>query len=164
MNSNQRHAYLVFLSMKGMDWFIFSLVVTVLDLYLATEVIRDPFRLMLIGTSLTATIILLEIPTGLVADTYGRKLSVIIGYALIGCAAIIVGTFQRYEIILLSQVIWGADFTFISGAGDAWIADEIGEEKLGAAYLRGSQISQIVLLIGIPVSTAFGTRTVNLPY
>jgi DHA3 family tetracycline resistance protein-like MFS transporter len=33
--------------------------------------------------------------------------------------------------VLLSQVIWGIGWTFISGAHDAWIADEIGPDNAG---------------------------------
>jgi DHA3 family tetracycline resistance protein-like MFS transporter len=107
--------------------------------------------------------LLLEIPTGVVADVYSRRLSVIIGFTMIGIGAIVEGVFQILELILLSQLIMGVGVTFISGALDAWIADEIGEERVGQAYLRGSQVGQVAFLIGIPISTALGTIALNIP-
>ena len=38
--------------------------------------------------------------------------------------------------MLAAQVIWGLGATFISGALEAWIADEVGEERAGHAYLN----------------------------
>jgi DHA3 family tetracycline resistance protein-like MFS transporter len=117
----------------------------------------------LIWTVFTTTTLLFEIPTGVVADVYSRRLSVIIGYAIIGIGTIVEGVFQVFVLVLLSQVVGGVGLTFISGAQDAWIADEIGEERVGHAYMRGSQVGQVAFLIGIPISTALGTIALNIP-
>jgi MFS transporter, DHA3 family, tetracycline resistance protein len=114
-------------------------------------------------TTLTATVLLFEIPTGVVADVYSRRLSVIIGFVLIGIGALIEGTFQVLEWILLAQVIWGIGFTFVSGARDAWIVDEIGQEPIGMVFLRGTQISRLSYMAGIPISTILGVVGLNLP-
>ena len=42
----------------------------------------DVFQLVFLGTVLEATVFLFEIPTGVVADVYSRRLSVIIGIAM----------------------------------------------------------------------------------
>jgi DHA3 family tetracycline resistance protein-like MFS transporter len=54
-------------------------------------------------------------------------------------------------------------YTFTSGATEAWIADEVGEERAGDAYLRGSQAARAGALVAIPISVALGTVTVRLP-
>ena len=163
MKRHRLDAFTVYLIMTGADWLIYSLFSTVVYVYLATYVTDDPFQLVLIWTFFTTTTLLFEIPTGIVADVYSRRLSVIIGYAMLGIGAIIEGVFQIFELVLLAQVVWGVGFTFISGASDAWIADEIGEERVGHAYLRGSQLGQVAFLIGIPISTALGTIALNIP-
>jgi DHA3 family tetracycline resistance protein-like MFS transporter len=48
-------------------------------------------------------------------------------------------------------------------ATQAWIVDEIGEERAGEAFLRGSQAGQAGGLIAIPISIALGSVTVRLP-
>ncbi len=163
MKIRKRNAYTIYLIMSGAEWLIYSLFSAVAYVYLATCVTDDPFRLVFISTVFTVTILLFEIPTGVVADVYSRRLSVIIGFALMGVGAVIEGGFQVYELVLFSQVMWSIGFTFISGARDAWITDEIGEEKVGQAYIRSSQVSQIAFLIGIPIGTALGTIALNLP-
>jgi len=158
-----RDAYKIYLAIHGIEWFLDSLFATVVFVYRATYITNDPFQLTLIEVVFTVTLILSEIPTGVVADVFSRRLSVILGFVLTGIAALLQGAFPVFEIMLVSQVVWAVGFTFISGAKDAWIADEIGEEKAGKAYLRGSQISQVALLIGIPIATALGTIALNLP-
>jgi DHA3 family tetracycline resistance protein-like MFS transporter len=158
-----RDAYKIYLAITGIEWFLDSLFITVYFVYLATQVTNDPFQLTLIEVVFTVTLFLCEIPTGILADLFSRRLSVIIGFALIGIAALFMGAVQSLGAILISQVIWALGFTFISGAKDAWITDEIGAEKAGKAYLRSSQISQVGLLVGIPIATALGTIALNLP-
>lgn len=163
MKRKRLDAYSLYLIMSAAEWLIFSLFDVVVFIYLAEQVTSDPFQLVFIHTVFTMTSILFEIPTGLVADVYSRKLSVIIGYILIGLAALLEGGIPVYGWVILAQVLWGIGHTFISGAQDAWIADEVGEERVSQAYMQGSQVGQIAFLIGIPIGTALATISLQLP-
>ncbi len=74
------------------------------------------------------------------------------------------GTFQIFFVILAAQIIWGIGYTFISGAQDAWLADEIGEEKLTPTYLRASQLAQVATLAGIVINVSLASIQLNLPF
>jgi len=163
MLKSTNDAYKIYLTITGVEWFLDSLFATVVFIYRATQISSDPFQLTLIEMVFTVTLILAEVPTGIIADVFSRRLSVIMGFVFTGIAALLQGAFPTLVMMLFSQVIWAIGFTFISGAKDAWIADEIGDEKVGKAYLRGSQISQAALLIGIPIATALGTIALNIP-
>ncbi len=163
MNERGRKALIIYSAMTGTDWLIFSLYSTVVFVYRATYITDDPFQLSLIWTAFTVMALLFEIPTGVVADVYSRRLSIIIGFSLIGVAALIEGVFQVFELAVLAQVIWGIGFTFTSGARDAWVADEVGQEHVSRAFMRSSQVAQITQLVGIPVGTALGTVALNTP-
>ena len=163
MNKKRLNAYTIYLIMVGAEWLIYSVFSAVVYIYLAEQVTGDPFQLVFIYTVFTLTSILFEIPTGLVADVYSRRLSVIIGYVLIGLGALVEGGFQIYGLVLFAQVLWGIGHTFISGAQDAWIADEVGEEKVSQAYMQGSQVGQAAFLIGIPIGTGLATISLQLP-
>lgn len=65
--------------------------------------------------------------------------------------------------ILLAQVLWGIGITFTSGAQEAWVADELGVDRAGAAYLRGSQVGRAGGLLGLASSVALGQLRLNLP-
>ena len=84
--------YTVYLILQSGAALIFSLIFTVSQLYYVTIVRMDPLQLVLAGTILEATVFLFEIPTGVLADVKSRRLSVIIGYALVGVGFIVEGT------------------------------------------------------------------------
>ena len=59
----------------------------------------NPLQLVLLGTALEGSVFLFEIPTGVVADVYSRRLSVIIGYTLVGFGMLFEGAFQIFVTI-----------------------------------------------------------------
>ena len=77
-------AYLVYLSMEGGMSFFLSGIFAANLIYQVTTVGLNPLQLVLVGTVLEATAFLCEVPTGVVADVYSRRLSIIIGYLMIG--------------------------------------------------------------------------------
>ena len=108
----------------------FAMMFTVTSLYEVTVAGLTPVQLILVGTTLEISAFVFEVPTGIVADVYSRKLSVIIGYILMGLGFLVEGFFPFFVPILLAQVIWGLGYTFTSGATQAWITDEIGDPCL----------------------------------
>ncbi len=135
---------------------------TVLAVYYITVAGLDPLQLVLVGTVVEATAFLCEVPTGVVADTYSRRLSVVIGVAL-GGLAFLVGLVPVFAVILVAQVLHGIAWTFISGAHQAWIADEVGEERVGAIYLRAAQVALVARLGGIFLSVVLASLHLALP-
>ena len=73
-----------------------------------------------------AAVFLFEIPTGVVADTYSRRLSLIIGFIGMGTAWMLVGLVSAPWLIIALWAFWGLSYTFTSGAYEAWITDEVG--------------------------------------
>jgi MFS transporter, DHA3 family, tetracycline resistance protein len=156
-------AYKVYLFMDGATALLFSMIFTASSVYQVTVAGLTPLQLVLVGTVLEATVFLFEVPTGVVADVYSRRLSIIIGMFLIGLGFIIEGSFPLFWMILLAQLFWGVGFTFTSGANQAWITDEIGEAAAGKAFLRSNQVGNLTALLGIGAGMALGNLYVNLP-
>lgn len=73
--------------------------------------------------------LIFEIPTGAIADIFGRKLSVILGYFLAGMSIFLVMFFTNYYTLLLLFFIRGAVETLVSGAEEAWIVDLLKHKK-----------------------------------
>lgn len=155
--------YAVYLTMRGWAALLESMWLTIVLLYHATVITTDPLQLVLIGVVLEASVFLFEIPTGLFADTLGRRRSMITGFTITGIAFIIEGAFPHFSTVLLAAFLTGLGFTFYSGASDAWIADEIGLDQANQAYLRGTQISLATALIGTAIAIPLGSIQLNLP-
>jgi DHA3 family tetracycline resistance protein-like MFS transporter len=155
--------FVVYMILQFSSSLFFSLIFTVNLIYHVTVVELSPLQLVLVGTILEATVFLFEIPTGVLADVKSRRLSVIIGYVLIGLGFVVEGSLPLFWTVALAQVLWGFGYTFTSGATQAWIADEIGEARAGEAFLRGSQAARIGGLLAIPISVLLGEVNITLP-
>jgi DHA3 family tetracycline resistance protein-like MFS transporter len=142
---------------------LFSMIFVVASLYEATVAGLSGLQLVLVGTTLEITILLFEIPTGIVADAYSRRLSVIIGYGIMGLAFVIEGLFPYFPTILLASGMWGLGYTFTSGAQQAWLSDEIGEENANRAFLRANQFDLAGAFIGMLIAIPLGNLAVGLP-
>jgi MFS transporter, DHA3 family, tetracycline resistance protein len=143
--------------------FLFSLAITVNLVYQTQQAGLTPLQLVLVGTVLQATIFLCEIPTGVIADLCGRRLSIVVGLTLLGLGFALNGAIPEFETIMAAQVLWGCGLTFLSGAHQAWIADEVGVERAGSVYFRSSQVDQVCRIIAIPISVGLATIQLNVP-
>lgn len=156
-------AYSAYLILEGGMAAIMSMIFTANSLYQVSMAELNPLQLVLVGTTLEMALLLFEVPTGVVADVYSRRLSVLVGIFLIGLGSILEGSIPVFATILAAQVVWGLGYTFTSGATQAWISDEIGEAAAGGAFLRSNQVGQVSALVGIGVGTLVGSLAVNLP-
>jgi DHA3 family tetracycline resistance protein-like MFS transporter len=156
-------AYRVYLVLEGFQALFFAMISTVNLVYQVEVAHLNPLQLVLVGTMLESVAFVLQVPTGALADVYGRRRAVILGMALVGVGFAIEGLVPRFAVILATQVIWGAGATFMDGALEAWIADEVGEARVGAAFLRGSQVGQLGAVLGAGMSVALASLRLNLP-
>jgi DHA3 family tetracycline resistance protein-like MFS transporter len=128
-----------------------------------TVVGMSPLQLVLVGSVLEITILLCEVPTGVIADLISRRLSIILGFARTAIAYLLQAAVPTFPVAVLGAVIWGVGVTCISGAYDAWLADELGQERLGDVLLRGEQVARVAALFGLAGSAALGSLWLGLP-
>lgn len=138
----------VYLASAAVFAFALSLAYTLQGLYFV-EAGLTPFELLLIGAALEASVFLLEVPTAVVADVYSRRRSVLLGFAVLGLSMVMVGLSTGLWWLLLAQVVGAAGFTLLSGAAQAWLADEVGEDRAAGLYLLGSQYARAAAILGI---------------
>ena len=141
----------------------FAMMFVTMSLYEAVVAGLNPVQLVLVGTTVEVSIFLFEVPTGVVADAYSRRTSIIIGYFLMGIGFVVEGLFPAFLPILLAQILWGLGYTFTSGATQAWVSDEIGEEPANRLLLRASRVSLYASLFGMGLAILIGSRSVGLP-
>ena len=124
--------------------------------YFVREVHMSPLQLVLTGTVMEIVYFLSEIPTGAIADTYGRRVSLTVAFFITGGATILVGSVASFPVILVAWAIWGFGATFESGAYEAWITDEVGAENVGPVFLRGTRLSYLGAIAGLIASVGIG--------
>ena len=104
----------------------------------------------------TAGMVLFEVPTGVVADGWGRRVSF-----LLGTVTLAFSTYLYYLLWQLSAPFWawavvsvllGLGFTFFSGAVEAWLVDALRysgyEGALEPVLGRGQMVSGVAMLGG----------------
>jgi MFS transporter, DHA3 family, tetracycline resistance protein len=126
-----------------------AIAFTVVALYRTGVAGLDPLGLVLAGTVMEGTILLFEIPTGVVADVVSRKRSIVIGHAVMGAGFLVEAARPSLAGVLLGQALWGLGYTFTSGATVAWLAGELhDDDELGTLMLRGSAAGSAAALVG----------------
>jgi MFS transporter, DHA3 family, tetracycline resistance protein len=156
-------AYRTWLMYQAAESFTFRLTWTIAPIYFVVDVGMSPLELVLAGTAMEVAYFVFEVPTGVVADTYSRRLSVIVAQVVMGVAFILTGLSESVGVILAAQALVGFGWTFKSGAIDAWLADEIGQERLGSAYQRGAQTARIAGLVAIGAAVGLAVVDLRLP-
>ncbi len=163
MTAHRRRALRAYYTFRLVAPFVYSMWLTVAALYFASVVTGDPFRLATLAVMLEAATLVFEVPTGLFADSFSRKWSIVVGYLIWGGGYLLQALTPDYWVVLLSQLVWGLGFTFVSGAPEAWLVDELGQDEALPLLLRGSQIGQVSTALGIVFATVLGTINVALP-
>ncbi len=109
-----------------------------------------------------------EVPTGVVADRYGRKNSMLIGTVLYTLAVGIVAVADAYAIILMAYVLWGIALTLTSGADEALLYESLRLDGRAKEYesvaARAEAITQMAKAVGSIVGGLLMAITLALPF
>ena len=133
----------------------------VMAVYLVRTLHLSPLELVLMGTAMEAAVFLFEVPTGVVADTYSRRLSLIVGYLGMGTAWLAVALVSAPSIVIALWALWGISYTFTSGAEEAWLADEAGPERASGIFLRAARYGQAGAVVGLLLQVAVGAASLR---
>jgi MFS family permease len=104
----------------------------------------------------TAGMVLFEVPTGIVADTVGRRASYLLGTVTLALSTLlyvllweITAPFWQWAV---ASVLLGLGFTFFSGAVEAWLVDALTATgytgQLETVFGRGQVVSGVAMLSG----------------
>ena len=143
--------------------FAFGLILTAYALLYIQVAGLDPLQLVLVGTALEVSYFIFEVPTGALADTYSRRFSVIAGFVVCGLAWIGEALIPTFAAIVVLEMIRGVGEALLSGAEDAWIAGEVGDDAVAPLFLRGGQLTQAAGIMSIPAGVVLGLLDVRIP-
>ena len=140
----------------GLEVLLYVPTWVVMAVYLVQELGLSPLELVLMGTAMEAAVFLFEVPTGVLADTFSRRASLIVGYLGMGTAWMLVAFVSEPSAIIALWAFWGVSYTFTSGAYEAWITDEVGVEEVGRVFLKGERVHYIGSIGGLILQVGIG--------
>ena len=121
----------------------------------------------------TAGLVLFEVPTGLIADTRGRRTSYLLGATTLLISTLLYVLMWATQAPIwgwaMASVLLGLGFTFFSGATEAWLVDALNATgftgPLEAVFARAQVFAGGAMLVG-SVAGGFLAQATNLavPY
>jgi MFS family permease len=121
----------------------------------------------------TAGMVVFEVPTGVLADTRGRRVSYLLGSATLLVSTLLYLAMWKAHAPFwgwaIASVLLGLGFTFFSGATEAWLVDALAvsgaNEQLESVLARGQVVGGGAMLTG-SVAGGFIAQVSNLgvPY
>src|SRR5680860_402049 len=104
----------------------------------------------------TAGMVIFEVPTGIVADTIGRRYSYLLGTVTLSAATLLYvllwyveAPFWQWAVV---SILIGLGFTFFSGAVEAWLVDALTaagyKDDMESVFGRGQVVAGVAMLVG----------------
>lgn len=126
------------------------------------------FEVNLVNVVFFVTLFIFEIPTGAIADIYGRKISTIWSFILLATGTFIYAGAQSFWQCALAEAIGAIGKTCITGAFDAWLVDELRlagyKNDLRSVFSRKQQFTTIVNMSAAMAGAWLGAKNLAYPW
>ena len=167
-----RQVLITYLVLTGLSTFANALIWGINTLFLldAGLSIAEAFAA---NAFFTVGLVLLEVPTGVVADGIGRRISYLLGCATLLVATLVYWLLWRahgpFYLWAAASMLLGLGFTFFSGATEAWLVDALSHTKyegaLESVFGKGQVVGGAAMFFG-SVTGGFVAQATNLgvPY
>lgn len=150
--------------------FLFSFATSIVSatyvLFLLSQHL-DLLQVNLVNLAFMTGNFLFEIPTGVYADYFGRKNSVVLSSTLVALAF---GTYflsSSFFMFIIAEMIAALAITFSSGALDAWLVDSLEQNSfvgnVDYVFSHASILGQLAALFGGLIGAYIGSVSLRLP-
>ncbi|MFH1404379.1 MAG: MFS transporter [Candidatus Altiarchaeota archaeon] len=117
----------------------------------------DYLRIFLLQAWFSLWVAFFEIPTGIIADKYGRRTSLLLGSMLFVADIMIFGLTRNYHILYLAEFLGAIGVAMISGIDKAFVYDsliELGREADARHYLsRYDAVGTVGIVLSLPLGS-----------
>jgi len=112
----------------------------------------DLFQMNVVLAIYLASVFLFEVPTGAIADVFGRKLSFLLSCAVRACAFALYARAETFADCVVAEVLDAIGSTLASGALDAWAIDGMRAEGRRILperfFARAQTLARVVMVVG----------------
>ena len=103
-----------------------------------------------------AAMVIMEIPTGIFADKFGRRSSMVAGSFILGASFLAIWLWEGFAVYLTAEVLMGVGHSLLSGAPTALLFDLLKREDQESAFLTAESRIHAMRLIGTGGSFLLG--------
>jgi DHA3 family tetracycline resistance protein-like MFS transporter len=142
----------IFSTTRFLTSFAFGTILPIYVLYFRHYQI-NLFQIGLLAAVFEASILIFEMPTGLLADIYGRRISIILSAVVSLISGLVFVSFPFLTGFIVAEILCGLGETFRSGALEAWLVDSLKhegkEEQIKHAFAQGTKFKTAGNLFGL---------------
>lgn len=161
----------IYLTTYGLFTLAASLIWAVNTLFLLNAGL-DIFTVMVVNAAFTIGMLIFEVPTGVIADTIGRKASFLLGIGALAVATVLYVLGAELGLglgmFIAASVLLGFGFTCQTGALEAWVVDALAytgyDRPLDGVFARGQIVFGAATLVGTLGGGFLGHANLSLPY
>lgn len=114
------------------------------------------------------TILLFELPTGAIADVFGRKISFVLSCLIWALAKVVYFFADSLWLFITAEIIAAIGQTCASGAFEAWLVDSLRyhgyQGKTSAIFAQGIKTKQLATVLGALIGTWASKNNIALPW
>lgn len=180
--SSERHAYvarrdeprtiiLTYLIVSALFTVATSIIWSVNSLFLLGAGLTL-FQMFIVNTGFTLGDLIFQIPTGVIADTLGRKVSFMLSIATLVVSTLLYVAAAQYRwgmgAFIGASIFIGLGFTFYSGAVEAWLVDALDRARYTRpkeqVFAWGGMVFSGAMVVGSLIGGLLGQIDLRLPY
>jgi len=155
MKQSVKHIKRVYFGVTALNWLSVAIPLPVFVLFMQARGV-DLFQLGIIMGVYSIVIVLLELPTGGLADAIGRKVVALLAHSISLVSGIVMFFSFSFEGFLLAMVLNGVGRALASGSLDAWFVDSLEEAEPGIDLQPALAQAGTVSLLALGLGTLIG--------
>lgn len=157
----------LYLILGGMQAFGIAFFSATYSLFLLSRGL-NLFEMNLVNAAFMTTLLIAEVPTGAVADTWGRKISYVASTLFYSLSMFAYAGAHSFWTCVFAEVIGAIGATLATGAFDAWLVDTLHDDRwkgsLEDIFVRASQVRQASMIAGMLMGAHLGGMHLSLPW
>jgi len=114
----------IYMWLISIDSFLMGLHAAIYVIYLRNSGL-DFLQINLVNMAFMVSVFILEIPTGAIADLFGRKLSFVLSSVVMGIGFVWYGVANNFIGFIIAEIIIAVGVVLTSGAFKAWLVDSL---------------------------------------
>jgi len=145
-----------------------SLVGAIFVIFLIEQGGLNLFEVSIVFMALAGTVFVLEIPTGIIADVFGRKISCVCSYFLTSLGLFAFAISESLFAFVLAAIILATRSALLSGASQAWMRDSLKHNSYSGKTMpirvRKNQLIYSADIVGILLGSFLADKSIVFPF
>lgn len=158
----------LYLFLAGGEALATSLASAIFVIFLIERGGLDLFEVSIVFLASAGTVFVLEIPTGVIADVFGRKSSCVCSYFLTAIGLFVFAISNSLSAFVVAAIILATRSALISGASEAWLVDSLKHNSysgnLRSILIKENQMIYSAGIVGVLAGSFLADKDIIFPF